>query len=78
MNGLGMMLKALGVDVNPEEIILTVQNMAKHIAEMHASQMRTEAMVSSLYNGTVVEDRNNGQHTGSSGGNGSIQIGSSI
>jgi hypothetical protein len=49
MNPALMMLKGLGIDIDPEEIMQSVQLMALHVAEMAASQKRTEAMIKALY-----------------------------
>jgi hypothetical protein len=43
MNALQMMLKSMGFD--PAEMLDNVKKMGEMIAEMHASQLRTEAMV---------------------------------
>jgi hypothetical protein len=44
MSAVSMMLKSLGIEINPDEIIEQVNAMGRDIAEMRASIARTEAL----------------------------------
>lgn len=48
---LKMLLKSFGVEIDPQQVISTVESMGAKVAEMAASQARTEAMVKEIYNG---------------------------
>ena len=62
MNPALMMLKGLGIDIDPEEITQSVQLMALHVAEMAASQKRTEAMIKALYEYNVNDNQKEKEH----------------
>ena len=62
MNPALMMLKGLGIDIDPEEITQSVQLMALHVAEMAASQKRTEAMIKALYEYNVNDNQKENEH----------------
>ena len=62
MNPALMMLKGLGIDIDPEEIMQSVQLMALHVAEMAASQKRTEAMIKALYEYNVNDNQKENEH----------------
>ena len=42
---IGMLLKGLGIEINPEELIGKIDEMAKFVSDMHASQARCEALL---------------------------------
>ena len=48
---LKMLLKSFGVEIDPQQVISTVESMGAKVAEMAASQARTESMVKEIYNG---------------------------
>ena|SRR5208283_1912756 len=48
MNGLQMLLKGFGIEIDPEEIVRMVRAMAEDIANMRASIKSTEAMVKAM------------------------------
>ena len=62
MNPALMMLKGLGIDIDPEEITQSVQLMSLHVAEMAASQKRTEAMIKALYEYNVNDNQKENEH----------------
>ena len=63
VNPLAMMLKGFGFQIDPDEVIRMVQNMAKDIADMRASIKHTEAIVERMEN----ERNEHGGHDGNSG-----------
>jgi hypothetical protein len=54
---LANMMKAFGFEIDPEEVIAMVQQMAADVAAMRASQLRTERMVRELWIGEQQHDR---------------------
>jgi hypothetical protein len=61
MNTLQMLLKGFGIEVDPEEVVRIVQDMAKNIAELRASILRTEEKVDILL--AQKQDTENERHS---------------